>query len=91
MCFEATCAAPFLVSTAARLSPGYSIPAHVAKVKTLHRLATFIVLKYSFDAKNFLTYQMYSSEMVELFTEVYNWLPLAHLINNKVMVGEIWR
>ncbi|XP_046859960.1 serine/threonine-protein phosphatase 5-like [Xenia sp. Carnegie-2017] len=28
----------------------------------------------------------YSADMVELFTEVYNWLPLAHLINNKVMV-----
>ncbi|XP_028409082.1 serine/threonine-protein phosphatase 5-like [Dendronephthya gigantea] len=28
----------------------------------------------------------YSTDMVELFTEVYNWLPLAHLINNKVMV-----
>ena len=35
----------------------------------------------------FLTYPIYSADMVELFTEVYNWLPLAHLINNKVMVG----
>jgi hypothetical protein len=39
--------------------------------------------------KNFLTVQIYSSDMVELFTEVYNWLPLAHLINNKVMVGNV--
>ncbi len=28
----------------------------------------------------------YSSNMVELFTEVYNWLPLAHCINKKVLV-----
>ena len=26
----------------------------------------------------------YSSNMCELFTEVYNWLPLSHCLNNKV-------
>lgn len=29
----------------------------------------------------------YSQEMAELFTEVYNWLPLAHCINGKVLVS----
>ena len=28
----------------------------------------------------------YSSLMVDLFTEVYNWLPLCHLLDNKVLV-----
>ncbi|XP_024082040.1 serine/threonine-protein phosphatase 5-like isoform X2 [Cimex lectularius] len=28
----------------------------------------------------------YSSQMVEVFTEVYNWLPLAHCLNNRVLV-----
>ncbi|KAK9873705.1 hypothetical protein WA026_002062 [Henosepilachna vigintioctopunctata] len=28
----------------------------------------------------------YSSQMCELFNEVYNWLPLAHLLNKKVLV-----
>eukprot|EP00094_Tigriopus_californicus_P012669 TCALIF_12247-PA protein Name:"Similar to Ppp5c Serine/threonine-protein phosphatase 5 (Rattus norvegicus)" AED:0.08 eAED:0.08 QI:0/0/0/0.75/1/1/4/0/498 len=28
----------------------------------------------------------YSSQMVDFFTEVYNWLPLAHCINNKILV-----
>ena len=28
----------------------------------------------------------YNAPMVELFTEVYNWLPLAHCINSKVLV-----
>ncbi|CAB3977518.1 Serine threonine- phosphatase 5 [Paramuricea clavata] len=40
----------------------------------------------NYVVRNFLTYQIYSSDMIELFTEVYNWLPLAHLINSKVMV-----
>jgi hypothetical protein len=29
----------------------------------------------------------YSTQMVELFTEVYNQLPLCHCINNKVLVS----
>lgn len=28
----------------------------------------------------------YTSDMADLFTEVYNWLPLCHLINKKVLV-----
>lgn len=28
----------------------------------------------------------YTSQMSELFTEVYNWLPLAHCINKRVLV-----
>ncbi|XP_072929717.1 serine/threonine-protein phosphatase 5 [Epargyreus clarus] len=28
----------------------------------------------------------YTSQMADLFTEVYNWLPLAHCINNRVLV-----
>lgn len=28
----------------------------------------------------------YTSQMAELFTEVYNWLPLAHCINKKILV-----
>jgi serine/threonine-protein phosphatase 5 len=28
----------------------------------------------------------YSAKMADLFTEVYNWLPLAHCINEKVLV-----
>jgi len=28
----------------------------------------------------------YSAQMAELFTEVYNWLPLCHLINGKILV-----
>ena len=28
----------------------------------------------------------YSSTMVELFTEVYNWLPLSHCVNSKILV-----
>lgn len=28
----------------------------------------------------------YTEQMAELFTEVYNWLPLAHCLNNKVLV-----
>ena len=28
----------------------------------------------------------YSPLMVDLFTEVYNWLPLCHLLDDKVLV-----
>ena len=28
----------------------------------------------------------YTAQMAEFFTEVYNWLPLAHCINNRVLV-----
>ena len=29
----------------------------------------------------------YSANMCELFTEVYNWLPLCHLLNHKVEIS----
>lgn len=28
----------------------------------------------------------YTAQMADLFTEVYNWLPLAHCINTKILV-----
>lgn len=28
----------------------------------------------------------YTAQMAELFTEVYNWLPLAHCLNKRVLV-----
>lgn len=28
----------------------------------------------------------YTSQMAEFFTEIYNWLPLAHCINKRVLV-----
>ena len=31
--------------------------------------------------------EKYSSTMYDLFAEVYNWLPLAHVINEKVLVS----
>ncbi|KAL0127518.1 hypothetical protein PUN28_003062 [Cardiocondyla obscurior] len=38
---------------------------------------------YGFDGE---VKAKYSVQMAELFTEVYNWLPLAHCLNNKVLV-----
>ncbi|EFN74272.1 Serine/threonine-protein phosphatase 5 [Camponotus floridanus] len=38
---------------------------------------------YGFDGE---VKAKYSTQMAELFTEVYNWLPLAHCLNNKVLV-----
>ncbi|XP_031565648.1 serine/threonine-protein phosphatase 5-like [Actinia tenebrosa] len=38
---------------------------------------------YGFDGE---VKTKYTPEMVDLFTEVYNWLPLCHLIENKVLV-----
>ncbi len=29
----------------------------------------------------------YSNKMMDLFSEVFNWLPLAHCIEGKIMVG----
>lgn len=31
----------------------------------------------------------YTGQMAELFTEVFNWLPLSHLIDNKVLVSQL--
>lgn len=28
----------------------------------------------------------YSSKMVDLYTEIFNWLPLCHCIENKILV-----
>lgn len=41
---------------------------------------------YGFDGE---VKSKYSAQMAELFTEVYNWLPLAHCLNNKVLVSKI--
>lgn len=38
---------------------------------------------YGFDGE---VKAKYTAQMAELFTEVYNWLPLAHCLNNKVLV-----
>lgn len=39
---------------------------------------------YGFDGE---VKAKYSVQMAELFTEVYNWLPLAHCLNHKVLVS----
>lgn len=41
---------------------------------------------YGFDGE---VKAKYSAQMAELFTEVYNWLPLAHCLNNRVLVSVI--
>lgn len=41
---------------------------------------------YGFDGE---VKAKYSVQMAELFTEVYNWLPLAHCLNHKVLVSII--
>ncbi|KAL1110136.1 hypothetical protein AAG570_008213, partial [Ranatra chinensis] len=38
---------------------------------------------YGFDGE---VKAKYTAQMAELFTEVYNWLPLAHCLNNRVLV-----
>lgn len=40
---------------------------------------------YGFDGE---VKAKYSTQMAELFTEVYNWLPLAHCLNNRVLVSD---
>lgn len=42
---------------------------------------------YGFDGE---VKAKYSTQMAELFTEVYNWLPLAHCLNNKILVSMIY-
>lgn len=32
----------------------------------------------------------YTDQMAELFTEVYNWLPLAHCINKRILVSMLF-
>lgn len=41
---------------------------------------------YGFDGE---VKAKYTAQMAELFTEVYNWLPLAHCLNNRVLVSLI--
>lgn len=41
---------------------------------------------YGFDGE---VKAKYTAQMAELFTEVYNWLPLAHCLNNKVLVRRV--
>lgn len=38
---------------------------------------------YGFDGE---VKAKYTAQMAQLFTEVYNWLPLAHCLNNRVLV-----
>ena len=38
---------------------------------------------YGFDGE---VKTKYTAQMAELFTEVYNWLPLAHCLNKRVLV-----
>lgn len=42
---------------------------------------------YGFDGE---VKAKYTAQMAELFTEVYNWLPLAHCLNNRVLVSYIY-
>ena len=39
---------------------------------------------YGFDGE---VKAKYNAQMAELFTEVYNWLPLCHCLNNRVLVS----
>lgn len=39
---------------------------------------------YGFDGE---VRSKYSAQMSQLFTEVYNWLPLAHCLNKRVLVS----
>lgn len=38
---------------------------------------------YGFDGE---VKAKYTAQMAQLFTEVYNWLPLAHCLNKKILV-----
>lgn len=42
---------------------------------------------YGFDGE---VKSKYTAQMAELFTEVYNWLPLAHCLNNRVLVSFVF-
>lgn len=39
---------------------------------------------YGFDGE---VKSKYTAQMADLFTEVYNWLPLAHCLNSRVLVS----
>ncbi|XP_020284073.1 serine/threonine-protein phosphatase 5 [Pseudomyrmex gracilis] len=57
-------------------------PNHFFMSRGNHESATMNQM-YGFDGE---VKAKYSAQMAELFTEVYNWLPLAHCLNNKVLV-----
>jgi len=53
-------------------------------------LCFWLVLLFCKQEVIFLTMVLhcrYSSHMFDLFTEIFNWLPLAHCINEKVLVS----
>lgn len=57
-------------------------PEHFFMSRGNHESATMNQM-YGFDGE---VKAKYSAQMAELFTEVYNWLPLAHCLNNRVLV-----
>ncbi|XP_012139319.1 protein phosphatase D3 isoform X2 [Megachile rotundata] len=57
-------------------------PNHFFMSRGNHESATMNQM-YGFDGE---VKAKYSAQMAELFTEVYNWLPLAHCLNNRVLV-----
>ncbi|XP_044731006.1 serine/threonine-protein phosphatase 5 [Chrysoperla carnea] len=57
-------------------------PNHFFMARGNHESATMNQM-YGFDGE---VKAKYTTQMAELFTEVYNWLPLAHCLNNKVLV-----
>ncbi|XP_066593853.1 serine/threonine-protein phosphatase 5 [Prorops nasuta] len=63
---------------------GYKLlyPNHFFMSRGNHESVTMNQM-YGFDGE---VKAKYSSQMAELFTEVYNWLPLAHCLNNRVLV-----
>lgn len=58
-------------------------PKHFFMARGNHESATMNQM-YGFDGE---VKAKYTAQMAELFTEVYNWLPLAHCLNNKVLVS----
>ncbi|XP_046744529.1 serine/threonine-protein phosphatase 5 [Diprion similis] len=57
-------------------------PNHFFMSRGNHESATMNQM-YGFDGE---VKAKYTAQMAELFTEVYNWLPLAHCLNGKVLV-----
>ncbi|XP_043272772.1 serine/threonine-protein phosphatase 5 [Venturia canescens] len=57
-------------------------PDHFFMSRGNHESATMNHM-YGFDGE---VKSKYTAQMAELFTEVYNWLPLAHCINRRVLV-----
>ncbi|XP_012246881.1 serine/threonine-protein phosphatase 5 [Bombus vosnesenskii] len=57
-------------------------PNHFFMSRGNHESATMNQM-YGFDGE---VKTKYSAQMAELFTEVYNWLPLAHCLNNRILV-----